>query len=1011
MTKPSTPGRVRRMGSGDRLAKTEARFRVAVETMLDPFAILSAVRDESGQVIDFTYDYINPAGYKALGGTRAQIVGRRLLELLPHLKDGELLAAYRRVVETGEPLSLSIEAKTYADVAGGQPRQWILDIRAVRLEDGLVVTWRDITATKPAETEHAELVHVQEARDEANAEQTQFAFLAEAGAVLSSSLDYETTLASVARLAIPYIGDWCTIDMIGEDGTIELLAVAHIDEEKVQWARELRTRYPIDPDSPVGMPSVVRTGRSELYADISDAMLESVAKNDEELRLLHAVGYRSAMIVPLNVRGRIIGAITFVSTDARRHYGPADLNLAENLARHAALAIDNARLYREVQALNESLERRAATLEAANHELEAFAYSISHDLRSPLRSLDGFSRILLEEYGSRLEPRARRYLGFVRENAQHMGQLIDDLLTFSRLSRQPLRKQLVDPSSLVRRAMEELSPMREGRQVEIVVGELPPCEGDQAMLRMVFVNLLSNALKFTRRCQGARIEVGCRQQDGENIYFVADNGVGFDMRYADKLFGVFQRFHRAEDYEGTGAGLAIVQRIIHRHGGRIWAEAEVGRGRGVFLYVGLTKLATGHILGREKPGEGVRALRVTWCRKNSKEDVLMPSKVYFGSPKQSRLDARETLPVKLDVILDKLAIRDRVKGETVAIKMHLGGNVGYSTVHPVFVRRVVQAVKDGGGKPFVVDLNWAEESAKERGYTAETVGCPIYPAGGVGEQYYYAHTHPYKNLTEWRVGGAIQDASFLIGLAHIKGHPSCGFGGAFKNLALGCMMSPTRSAMHDSCHYDPYWFSEKCPDEATRQAIIASCPHGAIVQDKSNPDGLHLHIENCNQCGRCLQVAPRGSWKIDAANFYAFQQALAISVSISMSTFAPGKTSFISLATQQTPVCDCFGFTGLPVLPDAGIFGSDDIVAIDQAALDVIAQSRLIEENLPSSMEVHCREGHPYRQLHGPLKDPYLVVEYGAQLGLGSREYELIDIMPVEKITRAPLGYISTSVN
>lgn len=388
----------------------------------------------------------------------------------------------------------------------------------------------------------------------------------------------------------------------------------------------------------------------------------------------------------------------------------------------------------------------------------------------------------------------------------------------------------------------------------------------------------------------------------------------------------------------------------------------------------------------------------------------MTSKVYWGSPKQSRLEANETLPVKLDMILEKLAIRDRVKGESVAIKMHLGGNVGYSTVHPVFVRRIVKAVKDGGGKPFVVDLNGAVETAAERGYTAETLDCPIFPTGGMGEKYFYRRNRPFKNITDWMLGGAINDATFLIGLAHIKGHPSCAYGGAFKNLALGCMLTSTRSAMHDSCHFDRYWFPELCPDAAKRQAIIASCPYGAVVQDKDLPDSLHLHIENCNQCGRCLKVAPKGSWKIEPVNFHTFQEACAISTSISMSTFASGKTTFLSIANQMTPVCDCFGFTGLPILPDAGIFGSDDIVAIEQATLDSTANSRLIEENVPASMEPWNREGHPFAQLHGPLKDPYKVVEYGAALGLGSRDYELIDVLPVEKISRAPLGYVSAAV-
>lgn len=385
----------------------------------------------------------------------------------------------------------------------------------------------------------------------------------------------------------------------------------------------------------------------------------------------------------------------------------------------------------------------------------------------------------------------------------------------------------------------------------------------------------------------------------------------------------------------------------------------------------------------------------------------MPSTVFFGSPKQARLEAKETLPAKLDLILEPLHLRDRVKGETVAIKMHTGNTIGYSTVHPIFVRKVVQAVKDGGGKPFITDVPWDVAGAEARGYTSEVLGCPIVSAAGPDEKYVYPHTRPFKNIQTWMVAGYIQDATFLINFAHAKGHPSCGYGGAFKNLALGCVAGPTRSAMHDAMQFDRYWFAENCPDAETRQKIMAVCPHEALVVDKHDPNELHLHPEQCNQCGRCLQIAPPGSLRIAPENFYAFQEACAISVSLSLSTFAPGKATHLVLATHMTPVCDCFGFTSMPILPDAGLFGSDDIVALDQAVLDATGRTRLIEENIPTCMEIHTREGHPLRWLHGPLKDPYLVTQYGEQLGLGSRDYELVDVLPVEEFVRAPMRYIS----
>ncbi len=240
------------------------------------------------------------------------------------------------------------------------------------------------------------------------------------------------------------------------------------------------------------------------------------------------------------------------------------------------------------------LHQRAEQLEAANKELEAFSYSVSHDLRAPLRAIDGFSRILMEEHAPQLGAEAQRYLQLVRNNTQQMGRLVDDLLAFSRLGRQSIKPQTVWPADLVRQALADLRSEQDGRKVEITIGNpkvdpkqaLPACQADPALLKQVFVNLLSNALKFTRKRETARIEIGAKQTDGAWTYFVKDDGVGFDMRYVNKLFGVFQRLHRAEDYEGTGVGLAIVQRVIHRHGGRVWAEAEVDKGATFYFTLG-----------------------------------------------------------------------------------------------------------------------------------------------------------------------------------------------------------------------------------------------------------------------------------------------------------------------------------------------------------------------------------------------------------------------------------------
>jgi len=383
----------------------------------------------------------------------------------------------------------------------------------------------------------------------------------------------------------------------------------------------------------------------------------------------------------------------------------------------------------------------------------------------------------------------------------------------------------------------------------------------------------------------------------------------------------------------------------------------------------------------------------------------MTSKVYWGSPRQTLLQANETLPAKLDLIIDALHLRDRVKGERVCLKLHLGNNLSYSVIHPIFVRKVVQAIKDGGGKPFVADVNWDVAGCEERGYTPEVLGCPVYPVAGPGDHYAYAHEWNYKNLKTWMVAGMIEDASFMVNFAHIKGHPATGFGGAFKNIALGCMTGKTRGEMHDVQHYDRYWFKELCPDAKVRQQIVDSCPTGALVFDKENPEELHLHFDPCNMCMRCQKVAPEGALKIEPVNFAAFQEACAISTAITMSTFAKEKMTHLALATHMTPVCDCFGFTSMPILPDAGVFGSDDIVALDKAVLDVTGKSALIKENVPTCMEVIDKPVHPFAQLHGEYKDPYQVVRYGEKLGLGSQDYELVDVLPVEEKGPQPMGY------
>jgi light-regulated signal transduction histidine kinase (bacteriophytochrome) len=241
--------------------------------------------------------------------------------------------------------------------------------------------------------------------------------------------------------------------------------------------------------------------------------------------------------------------------------------------------------------LNDDLKHRAFELEAAYKELETFSYSISHDLRNPLLVIGGFSRILLERYSNRLDAKGQQFLSMIHSNTQKMLQLIDDLLTFSRSEHQQMRPSDIDMGELAKAVFEELKSIIPEQKLLLNIKTLPSARGDQSMIRQVFVNLLSNAIKFTRPKGAGVIEIGCMVKENQDIYYVKDNGIGFDIQYAGKLFGVFQRHPTVDEFEGTGVGLAIVQRIIHRHGGQVWAEGRVNEG--AIFYFSLPRQVSG----------------------------------------------------------------------------------------------------------------------------------------------------------------------------------------------------------------------------------------------------------------------------------------------------------------------------------------------------------------------------------------------------------------------------------
>jgi PAS domain S-box-containing protein len=309
-----------------------------------------------------------------------------------------------------------------------------------------------------------------------------------------------------------------------------------------------------------------RAGTDQVYPGPEQPIVRALA--GEKAHATDIEIHRPDRVVPLEV-----WAAPVVDDDGRVRFGIAAFgDVTER---------EQAR--RQIEELGIELEQQVEELQITNRELETFSYSVSHDLRAPLRAIDGFSRILLEDYGAALDPEAQRLLGIVRSNTQRMGRLIDDLLTFSRYGRQELHLTAVDMGALARSTLDDLRQADGNGSAQVTMGPLPTVRGDPSLLRQVWANLLGNAIKYSRRATDPRVEVHARAKDGTIEFLVKDNGVGFDMAYAGKLFGVFQRLHRDDEFEGTGVGLATVQRIVHRHGGRVWAEARPGEGATFFF--------------------------------------------------------------------------------------------------------------------------------------------------------------------------------------------------------------------------------------------------------------------------------------------------------------------------------------------------------------------------------------------------------------------------------------------
>jgi len=504
-----------------RLQASETRFRELFDRMPSGVAVYEAV--EGGE--DFVFRDFNRAAERIDRVEREGVIGRRVTEAFPGVKDLGLFQVFQRVWRTGAPECL---APGIYRAAESDPGTW-RENRVHKLPTGEVVAvYDDVTQRKRVEEE----LRRSQAFLERVTQLSPFAMWIADG----SGTVQRTNRALCQALGLAeeeIVGRYNVL----EDRNLEEQGV--MPQVRAVFERLEPARFSVE-------WSGAQTGRAEY----------------EHVR---ALSIDVSMFPIVDPDGRLANVVCqWVDVTERKR------------------AEDGLREYQ--QTLEARVEERTAELEAANQALEAFAYSVSHDLRAPLRAIDNFSRMLQEDHAARLDAEGLRLLGVVLRSAERMDRLITDLLTLSRLGRAEMARSRVDMARLAAETLEELLGRREDRRrISVTVAPLPPARGDSRLLRQVWANLLANALKFSRNRSEPRVQVGGRREGCETVYHVRDNGTGFDMKYAHKLFGVFQRLHSEREFEGTGVGLAIVHRIVGRHGGRVWAEAEPGLGATFFF--------------------------------------------------------------------------------------------------------------------------------------------------------------------------------------------------------------------------------------------------------------------------------------------------------------------------------------------------------------------------------------------------------------------------------------------
>ena len=520
-------------------------------------------------------------------------VNQRLCDIVGYTRTELLQSDFQTITH---PQDLEKDLGHFHQLLAGQCERYQLEKRYFHKNGQIVWIYLTVALQRDVAGTPLYAISVIEDISERKAVEDRLRYLAEASIVLNSSLDYRVTLQRLAELLTPQWADWCVVDIIMPDSItdsphnpkLERVAVAHADPAKVGWLHALQQYPNLTLHSDRGASNAMRTGLAQLYVEVDDQLLVQRVKDPQELALLRQLGVKSAIVVPLQVRETIMGALTLIWSDSDCHYTESDLHFIEELASRTALAVDNARLYQDTRAaesallkLNETLEQRVAErtadLERSNRELDQFAYIASHDLRAPLRAIDNLSAWIAEDAGALLPAKSREHLQKLQERIQRMEALLDDLLAYSRADRLHGQPSAVDSGALVLSVVQLLAPA--SRFQIIVPATLPYFTTLRVPLETVLRNLIGNAIKHHKPSPApATISINGVEGETQVTFSVTDDGPGIDPAFHERIFGMFQTLQPRDQVEGSGVGLAIVKKIVESLGGKIQVESAAGQG-------------------------------------------------------------------------------------------------------------------------------------------------------------------------------------------------------------------------------------------------------------------------------------------------------------------------------------------------------------------------------------------------------------------------------------------------